>query len=334
MTISDIAKLSGCGIGTVSRVINNQPGVSEKTREKILKVIAENNYEPNENARQLKMKTASTVCIISKGRSNLLFSDMIEHCMELLSAMEEDTILHTIDEDGDEVEEAIRLVRNQNLKGIIFLGANLSLFDERVDELDIPCVISTTSGESLENKNISSVSVDDEAATEEMIEYLVKKGHRSIVVIGGYLSERQISYKRYQGCKKGFEKYGLEFDESKNYIPCRYSVEAGYEVAKKLLEENTDVTAIFALSDMVAIGVIRAINDVGKKVPDDISVVGFDGIVLADYVTPRITTIQQDSKMIANRSVELLVKHTHYDLDGDHEMIPYKLLERESVREI
>lgn len=334
MTIKDIAKLSGCGIGTVSRVINNQPGVSDKTREKILKVIQESNYEPNENARQLKMRAPSTVCIITKGRVNPLFVTIIEECMLSLSAMGEDTITQTIDEYGDEVAEAIRLMHNHNLKGIIFLGANVNLFDERIDEIDIPCVIATTSGASLKSNNISSVCVDDEKATMEMIQYLYRKGHRHIVVVGGSLSEKQISYARYHGCKNGFESCGLEFDPSKNYFPCRYAVDAGYDVAKRILQEDKDVTAIFALSDMIATGVIRAIYDVGKRVPDDISVAGFDGIILSDYTTPRITTIWQDAKTIADRSVDILMKHIHYDLKSEHNIIPHSLVEKESVKTI
>lgn len=333
MTIKDIAKLSGCGIGTVSRVINNQPGVSEQTREKILKVIRESNYEPNANARHLKLRAASTVCIITKGRVNPLFVNVIEECMTILSTMGEDTITHTIDEYGDEVAEALRLMRNQNLKGIIFLGANVNLFDERVDDIDIPCVIATTSGASLNRRSISSVCVDDEKATTEMIQYLYHKGHRNIVVVGGSLSEKQISYTRYNGCKKGFESCGLEFNPEKNYVSCRYAIDAGYNAAKQILESNKEVTAIFALSDMIALGVIRAINDAGKKVPDDISVAGFDGISMSDYATPRITTIWQDADRIANRSVELLMKHIHYDLDEEHDVIPYKLIEKESVKE-
>ena len=113
------------------------------------------------------MRTGALVCIIMKGRNNALFSDISERCMLTLSSMEEDAIIDVIDEDGDEIEEALRLIRNNNPKGIIFLGANLGLFDERMKEIEIPCVIATTSAVSLEWKNVSSVSVDDETATSE-----------------------------------------------------------------------------------------------------------------------------------------------------------------------
>jgi DNA-binding LacI/PurR family transcriptional regulator len=249
MTIKDIAKLSGYGIGTVSRVINKQPGVSEKAREKILKIIEESNFEPNGNARKLKRCGGNTVTIIMKGRHNSFFMEILDRITLLLSELDEVVSCQIIDEDGDEVAEALKFVRDKTSKAIIFLGANLALFDERMNELEIPCVVATTSARELAFDNVSSVCVDDEAATMELVQYLTGYGHKDIVVMGGEISDKQISFSRYLGCKKGFEKSGLEFDPDKNYMACRYSYEAGYETTKKLLEKNIHVTAIVGLSD-------------------------------------------------------------------------------------
>ena len=165
MTIKDIAKLSGYGIGTVSRVINKQPGVSEKAREKILKIIEESNFEPNGNARKLKRCGGNTVTIIMKGRHNSFFMEILDRITLLLSELDEVVSCQIIDEDGDEVAEALKFVRDKTSKAIIFLGANLALFDERMNELDIPCVVATTSAKELAFDNVSSVCVDDETAT-------------------------------------------------------------------------------------------------------------------------------------------------------------------------
>ena len=325
MTIKDIAKLSGYGIGTVSRVINKQPGVSEKAREKILKIIEESNFEPNGNARKLKRCGGNTVTIIMKGRHNSFFMEILDRITLLLSELEEVVSCQIIDEDGDEVAEALKFVRDKTSKAIIFLGANLALFDERMNELDIPCVVATTSAKELAFDNVSSVCVDDETATMELVQYLTGYGHKDIVVMG---------FSRYLGCKKGFEKSGLEFDPDKNYMACRYSYEAGYETTKRLLEKNIHVTAIVGLSDTIAVGAIRAIEDAGKKVPDDISVVGFDGTVISRFYTPRITSMGQDINSIAKRSVELLMKHIHYTLGCEHDYAPHNLIEGESVRRV
>ena len=290
--------------------------------------------EPNGNARKLKRCGGNTVTIIMKGRHNSFFMEILDRITLLLSELEEVVSCQIIDEDGDEVAEALKFVRDKTSKAIIFLGANLALFDERMNELDIPCVVATTSAKELAFDNVSSVCVDDETATMELVQYLTGYGHKDIVVMGGEISDKQISFSRYLGCKKGFEKSGLEFDPDKNYMACRYSYEAGYETTKRLLEKNIHVTAIVGLSDTIAVGAIRAIEDAGKKVPDDISVVGFDGTVISRFYTPRITSMGQDINSIAKRSVELLMKHIHYTLGCEHDYAPHNLIEGESVRRV
>ena len=113
-----------------------------------------------------------------------------------------------------------------------------------------------------------------------------------------------------------------------------YSIKSGYKLTRELLDEGVDCTAIFALSDSMAIGAVRALIDAGKKVPDDISVVGFDGTVISRFYTPRITSMGQDINSIAKRSVELLMKHIHYTLGCEHDYAPHNLIEGESVRRV
>ena len=334
MTIKDIARISGYGIGTVSRVINNQTGVSDAAREKILRVIEENGFEPNVNAKLLKMSAKSAVVVIIKGNQNMLFADIVERIQNLLAGYDEDVIVEYIDEDGDEIEYAIKLTHSVNPKGIMFLGANLALFDERVKELEIPGVIITTGGEILANDNISSITIDDTAATYDMTRYILEKGHRHIGVIGGQVSEKQISFNRYEGCKRAIDEWQHDDRAEFTYIPCRYSMKAGYEATKRLLEEQPEVTAIMALSDTIAIGVMRAAADLSKHIPEELSVTGFDGIELAGYCVPRLTTIKQNTEIMASRSVDIMLKHINYAAAGEHEIVPYSLIEGESVKSI
>ena len=320
MTIKDIARISGYGIGTVSRVINNQTGVSDAAREKILRVIEENGFEPNVNAKLLKMSAKSSVVVIIKGNQNMLFADIVERIQNLLAGYDEDVIVEYIDEDGDEIEYAIKLIHSVNPKGIMFLGANL--------------VIITTGGEILANDNISSIRIDDTAATYDMTRYLLEKGHRHIGVIGGQVSEKQISFNRYKGCKRAIDEWQHDDRAEFTYIPCRYSMKAGYAATKRLLEEQPEVTAIMALSDTIAIGVMRAAADLGKHIPEELSVTGFDGIELAGYCVPRLTTIKQNTEIMASRSVDIMLKHINYAAAGEHEIVPYSLIEGESVKSI
>ncbi|MDD7402542.1 MAG: LacI family DNA-binding transcriptional regulator [Butyribacter sp.] len=334
MTIKDIAKLSGYGIGTVSRVINNQPGVSDKAKKKIQKVIEESNYEPNESARSLKRRGSDAIGIIIKGNQNLFFAEVLEKIQNNLLRYNEDVIVQYIGEDDDEVEAALSLLKNRFPKGIMFLGADLSMYDERVKDIHIPCVIVTTDGKSLKYDNISSVSIDDEKATYEMMKRLIERGHRKIGVVGGKLSDNRISSSRFRGCKKCMNEYGLDLELDSNYIPCEYNIEAGYEATKHLLDNSSGLTAIFAMSDTIALGVMRGIADRGFRVPEDISVAGFDGISLTSFSIPRLSTVRQSIELLANRSVSLLLERTHYDIGSVHEKVAFEIIERESIMDL
>ena len=333
MTIKDIARLSGYGIGTVSRVLNNHSDVSDKARKKIMEVIEESNFQPNTNARHLKRQSASSLSIIVKGNQNMLFADILEKMQMLFSRNGENAEVSYIDEDANEVECALSLCRDRNPKGIIFLGGNLDYFDA-FDSIEVPCVLLTNSAGSLNISNLSSFYTDDEEASYQVGSYLIKQGHKKIGVIGGTLSATQIRSSRYEGCLRSFKENGIDFEEKKAYIPCRYSMEDGYQAAKKLLKQVSGVTAIIALSDTIAVGAMRAICDAGKRVPDDISVVGFDGISLSNYCIPRLTTIRQDTDRMAREGVELMLRQIHYPGEGRDVSVPFQLLERESVRKI
>lgn len=335
MTIKDIAKASGYGIGTVSRVINNHPDVSDKARAKILEVIEEMGFEPNENAKMLKQRNGNSIGVIVKGNRNMLFADMLESIQYILNDTDENVSIEYIDEDADEVAHALKMCKNATPKGIFFLGANLQLFDDRFQEITVPCVILSTDARTLcHHKNLSSVFVDDTSATYEMTKYITGLGHKQIGLLGGCLTKTQISYYRYLGCIKCFEDNNIPFDKEKNYQSCRFSMDDGYEATKKLLIKNKDITAIVAFSDTIAIGAIRAINDMKLKVPEDISVVGFDGIMSAKYSVPRITTIGQDTKRIAEKGTEIMLRKIHYPGPGEHVLIPYTFEQGDSVRQI
>ena len=334
MTIKDIAKLSGYGIGTVSRVLNNHPDVSDKARKKIMAVIEESNFQPNTNARHLKRQSVSSLAIIVKGNQNMLFADILEKMQMFLSRNGEMAEVSYIDEDANEVECALSLCRDRNPKGIFFLGGNLDYFGEEFKNIEAPCILITNNASSLNVSNLSSIYTDDEEASYQLINYLIRNGHGKIGVIGGTLSATQISSSRYKGCLRGFEENDIDFDEKNGYIPCRFSMEDGYQASKKLLRQMPDVTAIMAFSDTIAVGAMRAICDAGKRVPDDISVVGFDGISLSNYCIPRLTTIRQDTDRMAFEGVDLMFRQIHYPDDGRDTSIPFQLVERESVKKM
>lgn len=334
MTIKDIARLSGYSIGTVSRALNNHPDVSEKTRKHVLQVVEEQGFQPNSNAKHLKQQDGTGIAVIVKGTMNMLFAELVEKMQSLLNNANWDTSVFYIDEDENEVTYADRLCRERKPMGIIFLGGDVNLFRKGFSAISIPCVLLTNTAKELNFRNLSSFTTDDERAAEQVIELLVKKGHRNIAFLGGNTDCSQITYRRLIGCKSACERLGVPFDIDIQCEPCRYNLNSAYSATRRLIARYSEATVIFAVCDMVAMGAVRALQDMGKRVPEDISVVGYDGIPLAEYFVPRLTTIRQDIACLAERGVDALLCGIIRNSPPIHGLVPFKLTEGESVMEI
>ena len=332
MDIRDIARLSGYSVGTVSRVLNDHPGVSVRARERVLEVVREVGYEPNTNARHLKMRGRASFAIMVKGMQNLLFNDIIEKAEGLFAEADEEARVHFVDEDADEVARAAHLDKIRHPKGFLFLGGDPNNFRGSFDQIGVPCVLLTNTAEGWGLTGLSSFSTDDEAAAEAVIDHLWECGHRRIGVLGGNRKVSEVSEHRLAGVVRAFEAHGARFDVDRWYEPCRFSMGAGYEAAMRLLERADDLTAVFAFGDVIALGALRAATDRGFRVPLDISLVGFDGVDVSQYSVPRLTTVRQDAGLLARRGVEALLAATRgKDARSVHESVPFRLLRRESV---
>lgn len=331
MTIKDIARLSGCGVATVSRVLNGQPDVSEETRRKVMAVVAEQGFQPNTNAKHLKQQASSSIAILVKGTMNLLFADLVEKVQALLREADQDAAVYYLDEDANEVSYALQLVRERRPKGFLFLGGDMELFKAGFGGITAPSVLLTNTARELGFPNLSSFTTDDARAAGQAIDLLADRGHTRIGILGGNWSCSQISYSRLEGCREACRKRGIPM-EDRQCEPCRYSMPDAYEATRRLLEREPGLTAIFAMSDVMAIGAIRALRDMGKRVPDDISVVGYDGTVTGQYSLPRLTTVQQDTQQLAKRGVETLLRGIlRENAPPVHELVPFRLLPGESV---
>ena len=334
MTIKDIARLSECGVATVSRVLNDHPDVSEETRRKVLAVVEEQGFQPNNNAKHLKQQAGTSIVIIVKGIMNMLFADLVEKLQTLLREAGQDTAVYYIDEDADEIAFALQLCRERKPMGVVFLGGDLELFQAGFAPITVPCVLLTNTARELGFRNLSSFTIDDGQAARQVVELLYEKGHRNIGLVGGNWSCTQISYRRLTGCRDACLRLGLPFDVDRQCEPCRYSMPEAYAATKVLLERCPDLTAIFAISDVMALGAIRALCDLGKRVPEDISVVGYDGIVIGQYSLPRLTTVRQDTQQLAERGGDALLRSIQRRSPPVHELVPFHLIEGESVAQL
>ena len=332
MTIKDLAAQTGYSVGTISRVLNNQPHVSVQAREAILRAAEESGFQLNANAQQLKQQHGNTIIAICKGAGNELFNSLLVALQSRIDQTEYPLVVDYIDENENEVRRAVRLCREKKPRGILFLGGNQENFRREFHLISQPCVLVTSSANRLPFRNLSSVTSDDALAARLAVEHLAALGHRKIVVIGGQRDKSDTTALRYAGCQAAFRDHGIAFDEEQDYETCRFSFEGGFRAAQALLERDRDFTALFAMSDVMAIEAIRALKDAGKRVPEDVSVMGLDGLDMGQYTLPRLSTVSQSVETLAQESLTLLCQAIEEGASARHETIPVTLLEKESVR--
>ena len=308
MTIKDLAAKTGYAVGTVSRALNDHPNVSEKARKIILKAAKDSGFQLNTNAKQLKQQYSNTILVVVKGIGNEMFSEMVETIQNLVSHTRYQLVVDFMDEDMNEVIRGVQLCREKKPLGILFLGGNSQSFARDFDKIDVPCVLVTNDASQLGFDNLSSVSTDAVAAAKCAVETLIAMGHRNIAIIGGDRNVSDTSRLRYEGCLRAFEEHGIAFDPVRDYRGVRFSCRDGYDATRELLRSGRAYTALFAVADFMAIGAIRALWENGLRVPEDVSVMGVDGLPIGTYLVPQLATISQPVRNMALRSVEILLK--------------------------
>lgn len=334
MTIKDIARECGCAVGTVSRVLNNHPDVSEKTREKVMAVVKKHDFILNANAKLLKAQDSKTIQILVKGTSSILLNSLLERIQKRMEPLQYSAGVVVLDEYDNEARVANRIYYEQKPVGIIFLGGSPDLFEEDFARLQLPCVVISNEAKPLEGTLLSSVSTDNFTAACHSAGYLLKMGHTKIGVIGGDLGGSGITQRRYDGFLASLAKAGVAFDFAKAYVTAKYSFEDGAKAAGTLMDRYPDLTAIFAMSDVMAIGAIRRLADLGRRVPDDVSVIGFDGIPLSEYYQPRLATIRQQTDLLADEGLNILLDTIERNASPRNTFIPFEFIAGESVRRL
>ncbi len=338
ITIKDVARICGVGVSTVSRAINNHPDINPETKAMIMQTIKENNYIPNNSARNLKRQDAKAIAVLVKGITNSFFSEMIKIMEEEIKKKKYSLVLHHVEFDEDEVDVALELVKEKRLRGIIFLGGYFRHNEEKLQQLHVPFILSTmgASPQEYSRNTYSSVAVDDEKESYKVVDYLCKCGHKDIAIICSKSMDTSIGELRLQGYKRALAENGIPVREElilyMNPEIEDYSLENGYAVAKEFLQKKIPCSAIYVISDIMAIGAGKALAEAGFKVPEDISLAGFDGVEIGKYITPSLTTVKQPVEAMAKATTDILFdvieerdEHCHRIFDGE-------LLVRESTR--
>ncbi|MCL5031616.1 MAG: LacI family transcriptional regulator [Bacteroidetes bacterium] len=321
-TIKDVAKAANVSIATVSLVIHNHKRISMETKQKVLDAITALNYHPSRSARGLvSRKTGNIGFILTHDhflRTEPFYTQIFMGTEFEARENELYVLLTTIDSNFHEGDSLPRFILERNVDGMIIAGKVPSLLIDKLSNYNIPIVFVDYSPS---NKKVSIVAVDNLHGGMLATQHLVELGHKKIAFIGGDIEHPSIN-DRFNGYKLALEKASMSLNErlinTEEDYPARIN---GYNAAKKIFSINKDISAVFACNDAMAVGVIQYLKDIGKQIPNDISVIGFDDVVSENSVNPPLSTIRvpkMEMGVEAMRLISSLVK--------DHKKIHKKIL--------
>ena len=309
MTIKDIARLCGVSVSTVSRVLNDRPDVSPAVREQVWKTVRASNYVPNTSARDLVKTSSDAIGLVVRGVSNPFYSDIIKVLGREIDAAGYTMVMQQIGANDDEIARGALMEREKKLRGLIFLGGRWDYSADELGTVTVPfvcCSFTNTFG-SLDRGRYSSVTIEDDLAAERAVRELVRLGHRRIACLVAETDDRSISELRYHGYLKALREAGIEPDPALTALAGGFNMSDGYAAAAMLADSGADFTALFSISDAMAISAIKALSDKGIDVPGDCSVIAIDGLALSEYIRPTLTTLCQPMTEMAEQSVRILL---------------------------
>ncbi|MGL5677413.1 MAG: LacI family DNA-binding transcriptional regulator [Cellulosilyticaceae bacterium] len=331
MNIKDIARLAGVGVSTVSRVMNNHPDVKQDTRERIIEIIKEHNYIPNNSARILKQTHTKDIGVLVKGVFNPFFSEMVKRIGEAIEKTEYTMIFQQDDNEGEDIDSLISFIKEKKLKGVIYLGGNFDQVPkERFEQVDCKIVVLCSNmGDNFKNLSFSSVGINDYQDAYEAMSYIIGKGRTSIGLLIGEQKDVGVGRERLKGYLEAAQDLGIA-KESLYIIEGHYNYKEAYEQTLACLRENKEITAVCSLSDTMAVGAAKAILDNGSCIGEEIGIVGFDGMDIAKYYNPSLTTVEQPREEMAKIGINLLLELLKDKRKHEHILLETVLLERAS----
>jgi LacI family transcriptional regulator len=307
VTLDDVAKRAGVSKKTVSRVLNNEPRVAAPTLEKVKSAIAELDYVPNVSARKLSSgKTMAIGMVFGWQVSGPFVSELIESALQESNRHDYNLFLYSIA--NNDPMKVIEAYLGKQVDGFILdtlAGKNKELV-HRLNSLNVPYVLIHPTSKR-EHPNASFVRINDELAAKQATEYLLRLGHRCIGYIG-FHAGITVEKDRLSGYQQALQEAGIPFREEwavRRYGTSPFGI--AYELVTDLISHQKQLTAVFASTDALAMGALSAIWHMGLRIPDDISVIGFDDIAYASMTAPPLTTIHQPLDEIASLAVRLLI---------------------------
>ncbi|WP_211653823.1 catabolite control protein A [Planococcus alpniumensis] len=328
VTIYDVAREANVSMATVSRVVNGNQNVKPATRKKVLKVIEELGYRPNAVARGLASKKTTTVGVILPDISNSTYSELARGIEDIATMYRYNIILSNSDQNPNKELQLLETMLGKQVDGIVFMSDVIS--DELRKEMERSPTPIVLAGSLDDTASIATVNIDYYAAAYEAVQKFIDSGHKKIAYISGPLSSeinREHKLKAYQDALK---EAGLDYDE-RLVVECNNTYEEGLEAVSTL--ESIEPTAYFVSNDEMSIGVIHAVEALGKKIPEDVEVITYENSKLARMARPMLTAVALPLYDIGAVSMRLLTKYmNNEEIEENQVVLPYRLEERQSTK--
>lgn len=285
MTISEIAKMAGVSAASVSRYLN-QGYLSEDKKEKIRKVIEETGYRPSQQARMLRTKQTKMIGVVLPRIDSEAISRVVAGISKALSEKGYELLLANTQNDIEKELDYLEIFGSDRVDGIIFIATMLTnKHKQLISALNVPVVIV---GQSCDYA--SCIYHDDKNAAKAITKLLLEKGRKNIAYFGVTRKDKAAGEQRYQGFMEEAESAGRK-PAKQNRYECEFSMESGYETCKLAFEKDNHIDAIFCATDTIAVGAMKYLKEIGKKLPEEVSLTGFGHTRVSDIIIPALTTI-------------------------------------------
>ena len=334
-TLKDVARRAGVSPATVSYVLSGKRTISEDTKRRVREAVEALDYVPDLAARGLSRRDSMLIGMVvpqTEPGDRLMFQNSFYS--EVLGSIEyyaRQRGYHILISATDANESYLTLAKQRNLDGIIVIGMYPDEFYQQMKKTQIPIVLIDSY---CNDHYYNNIRIDDAYGSYLATRYLLDCGHRDAAFFAGQLKENGVMKKRLAGYRQALEEFGVPYRES-FVFEGQIDYRSGVAMAASLARSSLGATAVVAAADILAIGAVRGFYDAGLRVPEDMSIIGFDDLEISQYLAPGLTTIRQQISLKGQRAVELLLEHiADPSLSKQEEILPLKLIERGSVRKL
>ncbi len=335
VSIRDVAREAGVSIATVSYVLNriSTQTISEDTQQKVRAAAARLGYVPNLNARSLTSRRTNLIGVVipqtEPGREFMFDNPFYGALLSSLEYTARTHGYHLLLTGPRSGQSYIGIARNRGVDGIVIVGSYPTESLDELHQLSIPVVLVDTY---VKDEAFHTIGIDDRRGGRMAVEYLLSQGHRGIAFLSGDISEHGVMRQRWLGYRDALEAAGLPVNE-RRVVTGEVSFRFGLDAAGRLAAEG-GISAVFAAADILGVGLVKGLRQAGKRVPEDLSVIGFDNLDLARMCDPSLTTISQDIAAKGEAAVRAILDANSGRAEKQERIFPVELVVRESVRKV